>query len=388
MREKYSKNLLYVIPTLNIGGAELETIDQINYLYKQNFSVFLIVLSKEYLLKSKLQLPNQNIKILNIKGLTTTRLKNYIKFPKALSKINKVVEQYQIEVVISVLPLSHMLMRLHQLFYYTSYRSWYFHKSMQYEATEINTLLKKIIIKLNKSLSSKYDHGHIFISEAVKKNISSVLDVKNGYVVHNAIPIKNISFEKALVYLKENQIKVPDYLVVVPGRLHAVKGHLFFLETLKNYIKTKKSDEFKILFLGGGPLYSQILEYLEIYNLQEHVYVTDFLENELLLSFIALSNLVVVPSIHEGFGNVAIESLMLGRTVLASKTGGLPEIIFDKKNGFLFESLNRYDLEHKFIHLHENKISLNQEALKHDFLKRFTLESQMEKLISVLKIIN
>ena len=385
MREKHSKNLLYVIPTLHMGGAEHETKDQINYLQKHGFNVFLIVLSNKLALKQKLKLPEQNIKFLNIKGLTTTRLNNFIKFPKALNKLDKAIKQYEINLVISVLPLSHMLLRLHQKFYKTAYKSWCFHKSMQYEATEINTLPKKIVFKINKSLSNRYDYGHIFISKAVKENISSRL-VKNGHVLHNALPIKSVNSNKALAYLSENKINVPEYLVIVPGRLHSAKGHLFFLETLYKYIITYDSDEFKILFLGGGPLYSEILEYIKNKNLQEYIYVTDYIENELLLSFIALSNLVVIPSIHEGFGNVAIESLMQGSTILASNTGGLSEIIIDRKNGFLFECLNADDLNQKFVALHQNKTTLDSSMLKKDFINRFTLETQMKKLMEIIEI--
>ena len=112
---------------------------------------------------------------------------------------------------------------------------------------------------------------------------------------------------------------------------------------------------------------------------------TKFIKNELLLSYLALSDLVVIPSISEGFGNVAIEALMQGSTILASNAGGLPEILNDKKNGFLFDSTNSNDLKQKFTSLYQNKINLSSADLRSNFFNRFTLESQMEELIKILK---
>ena len=141
------------------------------------------------------------------------------------------------------------------------------------------------------------------------------------------------------------------------------------------------------MFLGGGPLKNQLEQKLLKYDIQKNIKITGIIKNELLLSYLALSDLVVIPSVSEGFGNVAIEALSQGSTILSSNAGGLPEIINDKKNGFLFKSLNNNGLKQKFTNLHQNKINLNSADLKSDFLNRFTLKSQMEKLISVLNII-
>ncbi|MEU3657472.1 glycosyltransferase family 4 protein [Streptomyces sp. NPDC032161] len=50
----------------------------------------------------------------------------------------------------------------------------------------------------------------------------------------------------------------------------------------------------------------------------------------------AKADVVLVPSTLESFGNVAVEGLAAGRPVLATAVGGLPEIVEDGVNGFLF----------------------------------------------------
>ena len=384
MSSSEPNKILFIIPSLSLGGAEHETIDQVNYLFKEKYDVSLLVLSNKIELYSKLEIPKSNIHILNIKNLTTTRFRNLTKFPTALKSINKIIKENQFKTVIAALPLSHILMRLHQFIYKTDYNLWCFHKSMQYQATPLNSIPKKAVHSLNKKLSKRYDYGHIFISEAVRKNISENLTINNGFVIHNAIHKREVSSKPAMDYLKEINIELPEYLVVIPGRLHSTKGHKFFIKTIETYIQKFSSKELMILFVGGGPLEKELKELIIKLNLKDQIIITGFVDNELMLSSLTLANLVLIPSIHEGFGNVAIEALMQGSTILASDTGGLPEIITHEYNGYLFKTLNAIDLKEKFTTLHSQKNKLDSKLLRTDFEQRFTIDAQITKLINVI----
>jgi glycosyltransferase involved in cell wall biosynthesis len=56
---------------------------------------------------------------------------------------------------------------------------------------------------------------------------------------------------------------------------------------------------------------------------------------------------LVLPSRTEGMGRVLIEAMASGRPVIGSNVGGIPEVIEDGRNGFLFESENVNDLADK-----------------------------------------
>lgn len=344
----------------------------------------MLILSNQLQLLNSLKLPKNNIGILNIDDFTTVRLQHFTKYPKALKGIHDFIEKHSITRVIAVLPLSHNLVRLHQFLYKSNYKLWCYHKSMQYEATPLNTPLKIISYRFNKWLSKNYDYGHIFISEAVKKNISDHLLIKNGVVIHNAIQKREVSLAFAHNYLKKENIEISDFFVVLPGRLHSAKGHHFLIDSLAKYIHLHSSKALKLCFVGGGPLKDELLKTIENQNLGNHIFITDYVNNTLMLSFLALANLVVIPSIHEGFGNVAIETLMQGSTILASNTGGLPEIITHKQNGFLFNTEDELDLIEKFKFLHSSKTSIDKISLQQDFDQRFTLSSQMKQIVATI----
>jgi glycosyltransferase involved in cell wall biosynthesis len=63
--------------------------------------------------------------------------------------------------------------------------------------------------------------------------------------------------------------------------------------------------------------------------LDGHVTFTGALEHEELLEVVSGAMVVVVPSRFEGFGLVALEAMALGRAVIASDAGGLPEVVGD-----------------------------------------------------------
>ena len=63
------------------------------------------------------------------------------------------------------------------------------------------------------------------------------------------------------------------------------------------------------------------------------------------------ARVVVLPSIYEAFGMTALEALACQRPVVASRTGGLPEIIEHNVNGLLFEPRDECDLARGLIAL-------------------------------------
>jgi glycosyltransferase involved in cell wall biosynthesis len=103
------------------------------------------------------------------------------------------------------------------------------------------------------------------------------------------------------------------------------------------------------------------------------------------LSFLKLTDVVIIPSVFEGFGNIAIEALMQGAMIISSDAGGLKEIIRHGENGFLFPTLNREALLQHLEAIIIDGRTFNREQLMQDFLDRFTLSRQIEEIMSVIE---
>jgi glycosyltransferase involved in cell wall biosynthesis len=66
------------------------------------------------------------------------------------------------------------------------------------------------------------------------------------------------------------------------------------------------------------------------------------------------SAIVIIPSIFESFGYVAVESALMNRPVVASNTGGLSEIIIDGETGILVTPGDHHDLANSVIKMISN----------------------------------
>ena len=109
--------------------------------------------------------------------------------------------------------------------------------------------------------------------------------------------------------------------------------------------KVKGTD--RLLLLGEGPQRNElekIKEDLGLYNV-EFLGQLDFQE---LINVVSLSKFNVLPSeVYENCPMAVLETMALGKPVIGSKIGGIPELIIDGEDGLLFETGNIDDLAEK-----------------------------------------
>lgn len=121
----------------------------------------------------------------------------------------------------------------------------------------------------------------------------------------------------------------------------------------------------------------KFLKYIDENYLTEYVAVHSLVERKLLFEVINDADYVVVPSITEGFGLSAVEACNMGKCILHSSGGSLPELVFGKC--LEFENRNSSDLVEKIA-----KVILRREdAFNVISMKKFVEETMAENLISM-----
>jgi glycosyltransferase involved in cell wall biosynthesis len=120
-------------------------------------------------------------------------------------------------------------------------------------------------------------------------------------------------------------------LVISVGALVERKGHEVLL--IAAHRLKEKGHQIHYLICGEGPLRATLKNQVQTLNLSQEVQFTGFCPNvpELL---IAADFFVHVPH-YEGLGVAVIEALAAGLPTIASKVGGIPEIIKDGETGLL-----------------------------------------------------
>jgi glycosyltransferase involved in cell wall biosynthesis len=122
---------------------------------------------------------------------------------------------------------------------------------------------------------------------------------------------------------------VPRLLCI--GRLIPIKGHLVLLRALAQ--ARARMPEVTLDIAGRGPLAPALKAYVRELGLEDAVRFLGFVSP--VESAIEDAAIVVVPSLGEGFGMVALEAMERARPVIATAVGGLPEIVADGETGLV-----------------------------------------------------
>ena len=108
-----------------------------------------------------------------------------------------------------------------------------------------------------------------------------------------------------------------------------------------------------------------------------------FKSGEELKQIILKAQAVVIPSIwYENMPLSLLEALNLGKPVLASRIGGLPEIIQEGKNGYLFNPGEAIDLAEKINLLKKNDLNKMAQFARHS-VQNLSPENNLQQVMAV-----
>lgn len=112
-----------------------------------------------------------------------------------------------------------------------------------------------------------------------------------------------------------------DRIIIFAGRIDYGKGIFELVSAFKQV--SLKHNNLKLIVAGDGA-YNSLLK--QINPMWNKIFLTGYLAKETLYELYSLSDIGVVPSLHEEFGYVAIEMASMGLPVLVNLVGGLNEI--------------------------------------------------------------
>jgi glycosyltransferase involved in cell wall biosynthesis len=131
--------------------------------------------------------------------------------------------------------------------------------------------------------------------------------------------------------------------ILYVGALESLKGPQVLLRALSRVIAHRSGT--RLHFVGRGSLRHSLTEEASRLGVSENVVFLGFLEGESLLREYASSSIVVVPSLApEACPTVILEAMAVGKPVVASAVGGIPELVKDCLTGLLFQRGNSVDL--------------------------------------------
>jgi len=201
------------------------------------------------------------------------------------------------------------------------------------------------------------------------------LPEKRLELVHNGIEIDKFldNYQKAdLPVQKGNQI------ITCIAELHHRKGHRYLLEAFKKV--QVHMPQISLVLVGGG---SAEKELRDQYSQIPNVHFLGWREN--IPQILRASDVLVLPSLKEAFGQVILEAMASGVVAIATNNGGVVDIIKDGITGYLVPPANSEALAEKLTN------ALKHPEQRHDIAKaaltsvktNFTAEKMADKTLAV-----
>lgn len=217
-----------------------------------------------------------------------------------------------------------------------------------------NPLKRFLYVFANKIIAKMSNHIIFQCHYMVKDYLEQTkITPKHYSVIYNPVKISTIK--------KMAQDEITEkYTFVAVGRLNPQKDY----ENLINAcaLLKKQTSDFSLAILGEGNLNQKLKAQIQKLRLENHVFLLGHKSNP--YSYISNANYLVSSSLYEGFSNVIIESLCLGKPVIATDCpGGNAEVIINGANGWLCEYKNPDALANVMLHSLYHNVTLSNEVI-------------------------
>jgi glycogen(starch) synthase len=135
-----------------------------------------------------------------------------------------------------------------------------------------------------------------------------------------------------------------EQLVVSWGRVQYEKGFQVLARAMTTIRARVPSVSCTIA--GRGSYLPELQTQIDVEGVSDLIDLPGFLRDDELRSLVQRAGCVVIPSLYEPFGLVALEALAAGAPLIVARTGGLAELIAGTDAGLTFEPGNADDLAH------------------------------------------
>jgi glycosyltransferase involved in cell wall biosynthesis len=192
---------------------------------------------------------------------------------------------------------------------------------------------------------------------------------EKGRVVHNGL--------EPLTESKRNNRSTG---IVAVGRMFPKKGFDVLL-----HAQAKSKSKLHLSLIGDGPEREALRRLARSLGLNGEVCFRGQQDHARVLREMAAADLVVIPSRQEPFGMVALEAMALGKPVVASRVGGLPEVL-DGADALLVEPDEPAELA-AAIETAQERLRRDPEfgARNRELAAHFTLERMMDSYLEAFR---
>jgi len=336
--------ITYIIDFIGWAGAQTHLISILNNIDYQRFNVCVICLrfaGTKFPEIESLPIQTKVFELENLMSLTMT-LKTMFKIRRLIRENNTdILQSYMFNPnlmasLVSWTPFKkHILVTTRRdMGYWHQKHHWWLYRFM-------NIVTKKVIA----------------VSEQVRKKsiIKEGINPDKIITIHNGINNKKYTGHERQGELlrKKYNIKTDDFVIGILAALRPEKRHDVFIEAAKIISDKIQNVRFMVVGEGYDETEKNIDHLLKKYNLQDKFVLTGKLTN--VIPALSAFNISVLCSDSEGMSNTMLESIAMGKAVVATAVGGNIEVLENNINGILVAPGRPEEIATAILDLYQNQ---------------------------------
>lgn len=201
--------------------------------------------------------------------------------------------------------------------------------------------LPHTLSRLTKNLLRKRVDIFLTVSESTKQMVyaNGFAELSDIYIINDAVNIEEFAnVSNKISHVPWHLRNKGSFIMLHCGTFIKTKGQHISVEVLKRL--RDKNIDVKLIITGlvatseESKTYLQhILDLIKLYDLEE--YVQTVVNQNNVLQYFAVSDVLIHPSFSEGLPRVALEAMVLGKPVIGNAVGGMTDLISNNFTGFL-----------------------------------------------------
>ncbi len=296
----------------------------------------------------------------------------------------KLIQRFRPDCLIANFGSVNIMMLVGWLMQVAQRLAWYHTLSDQIDMDSNLPKWKLKFLRWRKRIIYKMANYIVPVSESARDDVALVFNVPTNKckVFYNSL---TDPFDEGNCRQVDSQDKKK---IVCVGRLHYSKGQDILIRAMA--MLTDEFPDHFVEFVGDGPAKDYYLTLVSQLKQESRCIFIGSLSHSEVIKKMTSAYVTIVPSRSEAFGLVIIESMAVGTPVIGSKVGGIPEIIIDGSNGYIFPSEDHKALAGKlrllFINpdLQETMGKQSRKDYCEKFEKKKVVREEVEWLANIL----
>ena len=228
----------------------------------------------------------------------------------------------------------------------------------------------------------KYRQVDLFIaaSDAIRQMLvgdgvpqDQTVTVHEGVDIEHLVAAAPVNVHEAL-FLPHHAPVVGNVAALVPhkGQRHLIEAAHLIVQVL---------PDARFVILGEGELREPLEHLVRDYHLEKHVLLPGFRTD--VIGWIKGFDLFAMSSVTEGLGTSLLDAMACSKAIVATRTGGIPEVVDDQVTGLLVEPRNHHEMAAAIVRL-LSEDSSRQEMAAAGFARvseRFTVERMVAETL-------